>query len=173
MARTFRGDSIHKVDAKGRVSIPASFRRALEEGDPDWTEGLSPKFVLVFGGKQQKFLEVYTKEAAAEVDDRIRKLPRGTPQRRVLENLFGAQAVELSIDDAGRMILSPSLREKIGIDDQANFIGATDTFQIWAPDDRQDQVEDLDDWISAQGDDFDPLTLLQLADAPNPVSRQE
>ncbi|MCK4861351.1 MAG: cell division/cell wall cluster transcriptional repressor MraZ, partial [Rhodobacteraceae bacterium] len=32
MARRFRGKSVHKVDAKGRVSIPASFRRVLEEG---------------------------------------------------------------------------------------------------------------------------------------------
>ena len=36
-ARRFRGESVHKVDAKGRVSIPAAFRRVLEDGDPDWT----------------------------------------------------------------------------------------------------------------------------------------
>ena len=30
MARRFRGESHHKVDTKGRVSIPASFRRVLE-----------------------------------------------------------------------------------------------------------------------------------------------
>ena len=36
MGRRFRGESHHKVDAKGRVSIPASFRRVLEAGDPNW-----------------------------------------------------------------------------------------------------------------------------------------
>ena len=35
MARRFRGESVHKVDAKGHVSIPAPFRRVLEEGDPN------------------------------------------------------------------------------------------------------------------------------------------
>ncbi|MEP4311011.1 MAG: MraZ, partial [Lentilitoribacter sp.] len=30
MARRFRGESDHKVDTKGRVSIPASFRRVIE-----------------------------------------------------------------------------------------------------------------------------------------------
>ena len=35
MKRRFRGESVNKVDAKGRVSVPAAFRRALEEGDPD------------------------------------------------------------------------------------------------------------------------------------------
>ncbi|MDT2073578.1 MAG: cell division/cell wall cluster transcriptional repressor MraZ, partial [Planktomarina sp.] len=32
MARRFRGESHHKVDSKGRVSIPALFRRVLELG---------------------------------------------------------------------------------------------------------------------------------------------
>ena len=34
MSRRFRGESHHKVDAKGRVSIPASFRRVIEASDP-------------------------------------------------------------------------------------------------------------------------------------------
>ena len=39
MAGTFRGESLHKVDAKGRVSIPALFRRVLEEADPARSPG--------------------------------------------------------------------------------------------------------------------------------------
>ncbi|HKK83893.1 MAG TPA: cell division/cell wall cluster transcriptional repressor MraZ, partial [Roseovarius sp.] len=37
VVRRFRGESHHKVDTKGRVSIPASFRRVLESSDPNWT----------------------------------------------------------------------------------------------------------------------------------------
>ena len=47
--RRFRGEGHHKVDGKGRVSIPASFRRVLESGDPDWTDGLNPNLVIVYG----------------------------------------------------------------------------------------------------------------------------
>ena len=50
MIRRFRGESLHKVDAKGRVSVPAAFRRVLEEGDPDFSRGSSPNFVIVYGG---------------------------------------------------------------------------------------------------------------------------
>ena len=35
--RRFRGEAENKVDAKGRISIPAPFRRILEEGAPDWS----------------------------------------------------------------------------------------------------------------------------------------
>ena len=49
MTRRFRGESIHKVDGKGRGSIPAAFRRVLEEFDPEWTLGLNPNLIIVYG----------------------------------------------------------------------------------------------------------------------------
>ena len=85
MARRFRGESTHKVDAKGRVSIPAPFRRVLEEGDPDWTEGLNPNMVLVYGGKSRDYIEGYTMQSMDDVDEQISKLPRGSNRRRALE----------------------------------------------------------------------------------------
>ena len=60
MIRRFRGESLHKVDAKGRVSVPAAFRRVLEEGDPDFTGGSYPNFVVVYGGVRGNCLEGYT-----------------------------------------------------------------------------------------------------------------
>jgi MraZ protein len=63
VARRFRGSDTFKVDAKGRVSIPAPFRRVIEASDPNWREGLRPNIVIVFGGKNQNWLEVYTIKA--------------------------------------------------------------------------------------------------------------
>ena len=68
MANRFRGEGIHKVDGKGRVSIPALFRRVLEDCDPEWKEGLNPNLVIVYGGESQKYLEIYTQESINEVD---------------------------------------------------------------------------------------------------------
>ena len=56
MSRRFRGESIHKVDGKGRVSIPAAFRRVLEENDPDYALGLNPNLIIVYGNINRKFL---------------------------------------------------------------------------------------------------------------------
>ena len=35
----FTGTYQSKVDRKGRMSIPAKFRRVIEEGDPEWSSG--------------------------------------------------------------------------------------------------------------------------------------
>lgn len=161
VARRFRGEGVHKVDSKGRVSIPAAFRRVLEENDPDWTEGLNPNLVIVYGDKRRKFLEGYTMAAIEEVDEKIARLPRGSRPRRLLERMFSGQAIHTQVDETGRLVLPLKLREKLGIEGEAYFIGAGDTFQIWHPDEFARTEEDVDRWYEELGDDFDPLELLE------------
>ncbi len=163
MARRFRGESTHKVDAKGRVSIPAPFRRVLEEGDPDWTEGLNPNMVLVYGGKSRNYIEGYTMKSMDDVDDLIAGLQRGSQRRRALELMFSGQSVQLSVDETGRLVLSPKLREKINIKSEAIFVATGDTFQIWEPSAYDDYVTSLEDWVEEEVDDVDPLTLLDTS----------
>lgn len=160
MARRFRGESTHKVDAKGRVSIPAAFRRVLEEGDPDWTDGLYPNLILVYGGKSRSFIEGYTVNSMDDVDDRIAQLPRGSKQRRLLERMFSGQSLQIQVDPTGRLVLSQKLRDKIGITSEAFFIASGDTFQIWEPSAYDDDATSMDEWFDDQDDDVDPLVLL-------------
>ncbi|PLS23501.1 division/cell wall cluster transcriptional repressor MraZ [Neptunicoccus cionae] len=165
MARRFRGESVHKVDAKGRVSIPAAFRRVLEEGDPDWEEGQNPNLVLVYGGKARNFIEGYTMTSMEEVDDKIAALPRGSKRRRALEHMFSGQSVQMSVDETGRLVLSPKLRSKIGISNEATFVATGDTFQIWEPSAYEEHAAALEDWMDEEDEDFDPLILLDMETA--------
>ncbi|WP_372604658.1 division/cell wall cluster transcriptional repressor MraZ [Actibacterium sp.] len=164
MARRFRGESHHKVDNKGRVSIPALFRRVLEAGDPDWTDGLRPQLVIVYGDHRRKFLECYTIEAIDEVDGKIADLPRGSIERRMLERLFHGQSHPTEVDGDGRLVLPQKLREKIGLENEAFFIASGDTFQIWNPETyERDELAKTEAWLDDLPDDFDPLTLLDRA----------
>jgi len=161
VARRFRGEFHQKVDGKGRVSIPAGFRRVLEAGDPDWVEGKSPEFVIVYGDHRRAYLECYTITAANEVDDQIAALPRGSNERRMLEKLFNGQSLPATIDDTGRIVLPQKLRAKVGLEDMAYFIATGDTFQIWKPE-TYEAVEEAraQAWLDQFPEDFDPLTLL-------------
>ena len=157
----FRGESRTKVDGKGRVSIPASFRRVLEAGDPDWTEGLNPNFVVVYGDHRRKYLECYTIQEIEAVEDRISDMPRGSQNRRILERLFSTQSVTTSVDETGRIVLPAKLREKIGLEDWAYFTSNVDTFQIWKPETYEaEELAKTEEFLDEMPEDFDPLSLL-------------
>ena len=164
MARRFRGESHHKVDTKGRVSIPASFRRVLEAADPSWTDGLNPELVIVYGDHRRNYLECYTIEAIEEVDAKIDALPRGSMERKMLQRLFHGQSFPTNVDETGRLVLPAKLRQKIDLGSEAFFIAAGDTFQIWKPETYEaEELSRTEEWLDELPDDFDPLIFLDDA----------
>ncbi len=164
MAKRFRGEYHQKVDAKGRMSIPASFRRVLEAGDPNYTEGLNPELVIVYGDHRRQFLECYTIDAINEVDDKIDALPRGSVERKYLQRLFHGQSFPTIVDETGRIVMPAKLRTKIDLDKEAFFIAAGDTFQIWKPETYEaEELSKTEEWLDELPEDFDPLAFLDGA----------
>ncbi|MDQ2089281.1 division/cell wall cluster transcriptional repressor MraZ [Marimonas arenosa] len=152
------------MDTKGRVSIPASFRRVLESGDPEWKDGLNPNLVIVYGDHRRNYLECYTMEAIEEVDGQIAALPRGSMERKMLQRLFHGQSFPTNVDDTGRLVLPAKLRAKIGLENEAFFIAAGDTFQIWKPETYEaEELAKTEAWLDELPDDFDPLIYLDKA----------
>ena len=162
MGQRFRGEGLHKVDSKGRVSIPALFRRVVESCDPNWTEGLPPELIIVYGDERRKFIECYTIEAIEEVDSKIDRLPRGSLERKTLERFFHGQSIPTSIDETGRLVLSSRLRERFRIEKEAYFIAAGDTFQIWNPQVFEADQKETNQWLREQPVDFDPISFLDI-----------
>ena len=161
MSRRFRGESHHKVDAKGRVSIPASFRRVLEAGDPNWQPGGNPELVIVYGDHRRHFLECYTIAAIDDVDAKIDALPRGSQYRKILQRLYHGQSYPTNVDETGRLVLPAKLRAKIGLEGEAFFIAAGDTFQIWKPETYEtEELARTEAWLDDLPEDFDPLIYL-------------
>ncbi len=156
----FRGEGVQKVDTKGRVSIPAHYRRVLESGDPSYSEGKAPEFVIVYGDHRRDFLECFTIDAANDVDARIAELPRGSARRRAMEKLFHGQSLPLTVDETGRIVLPAKLRQKIGIEGEAYFIAMGDTFQIWKPATFESQDSDVEALLDDLGG-ADIWTLLE------------
>ena len=175
LARRFRGSEEVKVDAKGRVSIPAKFRRVFESCDPDWETGKRPQLVIVYGRADWRHLELYTLEAIEEIDAQIDQMQRGSPERRLLESIMHGAAEEAEIDPDGRLVLPQKLREKVGLDDRAFFVAAGDYLKVWRPETYDEAEGDAVEALVAElGEGFDPRSLLPpLASARRAESRAD
>lgn len=146
------------------MSIPASFRRVLESSDPNWQPGDNPELVIVYGDARRPYLECYTMEAIEEVDAKIAALPRGSMARKVLERMFNGQSLPTTVDETGRLVLPAKLRKKIGLDGEAFFIAAGDTFQIWSPDTFEEvEAAEAEKLMEELPEGMDPLELLDGA----------
>jgi len=129
----FIGTHQNKLDAKGRVSIPAQFRSILKrnshagEGAPVATVYLRPSY-------QDACIEAWT-----ELDFEALSGPLGASyglfskeQDDLALAVFGS-ACALETDKEGRIMLPDTLIAHAGITDAVAFIGARDKFQIWEP----------------------------------------
>lgn len=115
----------NKVDAKGRVSVPASFRAALAK---DGFEG-----VFCYPSLDAEALDGGGNRLVNQIHELLDNLDPYSDERDHLSTaLFGVSEV-LKLDSDGRVILSDRLKEHAGITDQVTFVGLGDKFQIWEP----------------------------------------
>ncbi|ADZ69766.1 division/cell wall cluster transcriptional repressor MraZ [Polymorphum gilvum] len=115
----------NRLDAKGRVSIPAPFRAVLAR---DGYEGLyciaSPHAPAVDAGGN---------ELVDEIQARLNAFAKLSPDHDALAvALFGASETP-KIDADGRIVISDMIREATGVSDQVTFVGLGYKFQIWEP----------------------------------------
>ena len=136
MVGMFIGEHTFKVDGKGRVSIPADFRRELEEGDPLASQSGRPRMVIVYGHDAQQHLTVYTYDGYRQLAAEIAALPRGSERRKIMERMVLNRARPTEVDTDGRLVLPQMLRDKIGLEGAADSAGLGETFEIWKPETR-------------------------------------
>jgi MraZ protein len=122
----FLSTYLNKVDRKGRVSVPASFRAAIANQ--------SFSGIVLFPAINTRALEGSGIERLEELSSRIDGLAEFSDERDALSAIF-AEAQQLPFDSEGRVILPPELCEHAGIvlEGGAAFVGFGRTFQIWEP----------------------------------------
>lgn len=161
MTLSFRGEFHQKVDGKGRMSIPADFRAVLADGDPRCPEIPLPRIVVLHGPHLKNCLHAYTIDAMAEIEDGIRKLPRGSVERRRASRMILGKSWSTEIDKDGRIVLPQRLRQQIGLTDEAVMAAMGDYFEIWNAQTYEElESAETDAWLEDMPEDFDPLSLI-------------
>ena len=116
----YLGSYQHQIDEKGRLSLPASFRRGGEQP-------------LVLVHVFPDALTLYPESAWAEVEVRLREVLRLQPQARPWVLRVTSNAVEVVPDKQGRVLVPQRMQDAVGIAGPTLVVGAIDRIELWNP----------------------------------------
>ena len=120
----FKGTYRHRIDGKGRLPVPAPFRRQLARED---AEG----FVVTL---LDECLAVYPTSQWTRLETQLLVLPAFDRPVKALVRLLASRATDAKLDVQGRILLPVPLRTEVGLERDALVIGVLDRFEVWAPD---------------------------------------
>ena len=114
-----------RLDAKGRVSIPAAYRGVLAR---DGFEGL-----YVYPTLDRPALDAGGNALLAEIEQLVGRFAPFSDEREDFSAALYGTSETLKIDGEGRVILSDALKTHAGITEAIAFVGLGHKFQIWEP----------------------------------------
>jgi len=118
----FVGQYEHQMDEKGRVSLPAAFRRAAD-GD---------RFVLLQW--EPDYLTLFPTSKWVEIQNRLLDFRRGDEEAWNQVRMIVSRAVEVSLDNQGRILLPAVLQVAAGLSSTVLLSGNIDRVELWSPD---------------------------------------
>ncbi|RDS99821.1 transcriptional regulator MraZ, partial [Burkholderia contaminans] len=115
----FQGASALTLDAKGRMSVPARYREALQgQAEGRVTVTKHPDGCLLLFPRPE--WEVFRAKIAA--------LPMDAHWWR---RIFLGNAMDVDLDSAGRILVSPELRMAAGLEKEVMLLGMGSHFELW------------------------------------------
>jgi MraZ protein len=114
-----------RLDAKGRVSVPASFRAVLAR---DGFDGL-----YCYPALDRPALDAGGNALLAEIESLLAGFSPFSDQREQFSLALYGPSETLKIDGEGRVVLTDALKTHAGIADAATFVGLGHKFRIWEP----------------------------------------
>jgi MraZ protein len=112
----FFGSFRHAVDSKGRVALPAQFRRDLAGA------------VLAPGAENR--LVIRPAQEWQDYEQRFRLTAESSAEQRLFMRHLYAAAREVEVDAQGRILLTPEHRSFAQIEDRAVFVGVSNVVEI-------------------------------------------
>jgi MraZ protein len=117
----FKGTYRHRIDLKGRLPVPAAFRRVL---------GDMGSLVVT---QLDQCLAVYSPSEWGRLEAQLAALPAFSKPVKALTRLLASRAADCEIDVQGRILLPPPLRAAAGLARDAVVIGVLNRFEVWSP----------------------------------------
>lgn len=119
----FKGTYRHRIDSKGRLPVPAPFRRSLRAASvPSLVATLVDQCVAIYPEAEWRRLE-----------EQLRRLPAFQRQTRALARHLASRAVDFGLDAQGRILLPAALRAAAELKREAVIVGVIERIEVWSP----------------------------------------
>ena len=124
--QTFIGNVEARLDEKGRIFVPASYRKILAESES--------KRIVMRRDTDNECLMFYPEHIWNEKVEQMRQvLDEWDPEDQLLLMQFMADAEFLEPDGQGRILLQKKNLETIGAQNDVLFVGMLNRFALWTP----------------------------------------
>jgi len=120
----FRGQFLHSIDSKGRVSIPARFRDVLAKEQNSR--------LIVTPAPFDPCLHVYPLSAWQDLECKIAELSSLDPNIVRLRRIYISAAIECDPDRVGRILVPNHLRESASLGKDALWAGTGRFAELWS-----------------------------------------
>ena len=115
----------NRIDKKGRVSVPASFRSYLSN--------LGYNGVVCYSSFNNQSIEAWPQDRIEKISNSIDTLNPFEEKRDFFATSILSESINLQFDSEGRITLTPKLLKHAQIKNSMVFVGQGKTFQIWEP----------------------------------------
>ena len=115
----------NKLDKKGRVSVPASFRSYLSN--------LGYNGVICYPSFNNQCIEAWPQDRIEKISSTIDSLNPFEEKKDYFATSVLSESINLQFDSEGRISLTPKLLKHAKIKNNMLFVGQGKTFQIWEP----------------------------------------
>ena len=125
--RHFLGNFEAKADAKGRIFVPAVFRKLLQSQDETWLvlrKDIFQDCLVLYPGS------VWEKE----IETLRSKLNKWNKTQQQVFRQFVLDAERIEMDASGRILISKRYMQLVDIDAHVRFLGVDNTIEVWAKD---------------------------------------
>jgi len=112
------GEYLHNIDAKKRLAVPAKLRKEIGE-KAILTRGLNNCLVL------------YPSAQWAKVSEKLEQLSTGKSDARSFLRLQFSGAIEVELDQLGRILVPDYLKEYAGLAQKVTIVGVQNRLEIW------------------------------------------
>ncbi|MFH1562511.1 MAG: division/cell wall cluster transcriptional repressor MraZ [Nitrospirota bacterium] len=142
----FVGEYSHTIDEKGRMIMPAPYRRVLEE------KGI--KKIIITSGVGN-CLVAYPPEEWFRLLDKIKNIPTAKKEVRDFIRKFCADAMECPIDEQGRLNIPPKLRDLAELTKEIVIIGVIEKMELWDKERWVEQYKSISETYEANVENLD------------------